>query len=526
MQANWIGPPVVGGCLQVMHTKSGPQLYARLLAEQLVQPAQIPLLLKAAQRNKYFLDSLFSELYCEPTSFAKTCAHFFNIPLCTVEKISLPLLPSQMGFENTLRGLFWKSAENTYFFGFSDPTLLSELCVFSFHLQALIVPVVLPHTELLLCLSEMQQLQCSFTPLESEAHPLLEHLLQQASIEQASDIHLEPTEHALQVRSRIDGLLQLKFSLSKTQHEMLINHIKILAHLDITEQRLPQDGQFKYSSPLGLERDCRVSICPTQYGEKIVIRLLNAKYRLCSFQELGMSAAQQACLQQALTRSQGLLLITGPTGSGKTITLYNVLHQLNRLQLNICTIEDPIEIRLPGIQQVNINPKIGLDFLAALRAFLRQDPDVLMVGEIRDPETAQMAVQAAQTGHLVLSTLHTNGAAETRLRLQDLGIKPYQIEKFELIIAQRLLRKLCKHCKRRVTPDFHQIKKYGILYSASLEYTFFEPQGCEHCSEGFRGRFAIFEFIYKTKPVGTLKESALLAVKNGLTSWSEITPFL
>lgn len=314
----------------------------------------------------------------------------------------------------------------------------------------------------------------------SDAAIFIDELIDQALRAKASDIHLEPIEHELRIRFRIDGLLQLVKRISASQKNNIINRLKIMANLDISEQRLPQDGQISVSKDLS----CRISSCPTINGEKIVLRLLK-KSKAPRLEALGMSEQQYPEFLKAIEQPQGLILVTGPTGSGKTITLYSALSHLNSIHKNICTVEDPVEIPLEGINQMNIKPKIGLDFANVLKTLLRQDPDIMMIGEIRDSESAKIAIRAAQTGHLVLATLHANSAQETITRLKYMGISADLIAySLNLIVAQRLLRKRCLHC---------------------------QGKACQHCHEGYSGRVAIFEMLAfsDTERTRYLNEEAL-----------------
>jgi type IV pilus assembly protein PilB len=320
---------------------------------------------------------------------------------------------------------------------------------------------------------------------------LLHKLLADAVGMGASDLHFEPFEHLFRVRLRLDGVLHELAQPPLSLRDKLATRLKILARLDIAEKRLPQDGKMRLA--LG-ERsvDLRVSTLPTQFGEKIVLRILDTAQAALSISELGYEPAQQEALLQAISKPHGLVLMTGPTGSGKTVSLYACLQRLNQPGVNIATAEDPVEINLPGINQVSINERAGLDFALALRAFLRQDPDVLMVGEIRDLETADIAVKASQTGHLVLSTLHTNDAPATLTRLLNMGVPAYNIAaSVNLIVAQRLVRKLCR-CRR----------------PAGGTPATFVPHGCPACNQtGFRGRTG----IYQVMPVSAAMQSLILA---------------
>lgn len=320
---------------------------------------------------------------------------------------------------------------------------------------------------------------------------LLHKLLSDAVAMSASDLHFEPFEHFCRIRLRIDGVLHELMRPPLSLRDKLATRLKILARLDIAEKRLPQDGKMRVALGAG-SVDFRVSTLPTQFGEKIVLRILDTRQNALAITELGYEAAQQQALLQAIGRPHGLVLMTGPTGSGKTVSLYACLQQLNQPEVNIASAEDPVEINLPGINQVAINERTGLDFATALRAFLRQDPDVLMVGEIRDLETADIAVKASQTGHLVLSTLHTNDAPATLTRLLNMGVPAYNIAaSVTLIVAQRLVRRLC-HCRR----------------AGNAGQRGFVPQGCPDCHHsGYRGRTG----IYQVMPVSAAIQALILA---------------
>ena len=322
---------------------------------------------------------------------------------------------------------------------------------------------------------------------QTPAVDFVEQILTDSIHRHASDIHFEPLAEHYRVRVRIDGLLHEMTQSPANLTNSLSSRLKILAQCDISEKRLPQDGRFSFTTHNGHHRDCRLSTCPTIFGEKIVIRLLEANKKILAMGELGMSAQEQNILIKALSQPQGLILVTGPTGSGKTITLYTALAHLNRKTHNISTAEEPVEISLPGINQVNIHDKAGLNFATALKAFLRQDPDIIMVGEIRDRETAEIAVRAAQTGHLVLSTLHTNSAADTVIRLLNMGIAPFNLtSSLILVMAQRLVRKLCQYCKEL------------IIQSDNLPHNLtqiFKPRACPQCLNGFHGREGVFELM-------------------------------
>ncbi|TLY48756.1 MAG: type IV-A pilus assembly ATPase PilB [Gammaproteobacteria bacterium] len=308
----------------------------------------------------------------------------------------------------------------------------------------------------------------------------------------ASDVHIEPYHNQLLIRFRIDGLLYSIIDLPKYLTSRIITRLKIMAQLDIAERRIPQDGRFQLKDINDRNVDCRLSTCPTIHGEKLVIRILDNNKMLLEVDQLGMNTIQKKEFIKALASPHGMILVTGPTGSGKTITLYTGLSFLKKTTLNISTVENPIEIILAGINQVNVNPAIGLNFACVLRAFLRQDPDIIMVGEMRDQETAEIGIKAAQTGHLVLSTLHTNSAADSLIRLENMNIPTYNIvASVQIIIAQRLVRRLCMHCK----VEQHLPRKILSKLNLALDNKIFTAKGCSHCTEGYKGRTGIFEIL-------------------------------
>ncbi len=327
---------------------------------------------------------------------------------------------------------------------------------------------------------------------------MVQQLLEQAVALKASDLHFEPYEHFYRVRMRIDGELREVVSPHMALKDRLASRIKVMSRLDIAEKRLPQDGRMKLQLNEGRDLDLRVSTLPTLFGEKLVIRVLDSAQAQLDLSRLGYEPEDLQRLLVAIRAPHGLVLVTGPTGSGKTQSLYACLNLLNTSEVNIATVEDPCEIQLAGINQVNVQDKPGLSFAVALRAFLRQDPDILMVGEVRDLETANIAIQAAQTGHLVLSTLHTNDAPATLVRLRNMGTAPYNIAaSVSLITAQRLVRCLCPHCKRSITIPAATLLKAGLPESlcAAERVTAFEPVGCTLCHKGFSGRTGIFQVM-------------------------------
>ncbi len=367
-----------------------------------------------------------------------------------------------------------------------------------------------------------------FTQEDEPIIQLADKLIQKAIESRASDIHIEPYQDYSRIRFRCDGILTEITSIPPPLATRLMTRLKMMANLNMAEKRLPQDGHLLWQKSMNIT--IRINTCPTLFGEKIVLRLLDKTHIHFNLDQLGLLEQQKKLFISKLIQPQGILFVTGPTGSGKTITLYAALHYLNCIEKNISTIEDPVEIALPGINQVNANPKIGLDFSTALRSFLRQDPDIIMIGEIRDAMTAQIALQAAQTGHLVLSTLHTNYAIEAIHRLQSLGITDYSmLNSISFIIAQRLVRQLCRYCK--------QADQFA-----------YRAVGCEHCREGYHDRIGIFECIPITPSLAqliatsastphlideikksgwiSLRDAGMQMVQQGITTATEITRVL
>ena len=362
----------------------------------------------------------------------------------------------------------------------------------------------------------------------------------------ASDIHFEPYEKIFRIRTRQDGVLK-EVALPPVQLAVkIVARLKVMARLDIAERRVPQDGRIKMRLSKNRAIDFRVSTCPTLFGEKVVTRILDPSSAMLGIDALGYEPVQRETYLRYLAKPQGMILVTGPTGSGKTVSLYTGLNILNTEDCNISTAEDPAEINLPGINQVNVNPKVGLTFAAALRAFLRQDPDVIMVGEIRDLETAEIAIKAAQTGHLVLSTLHTNDAPQTLTRMVDMGVKPYAIAtSVSLIIAQRLARKLCSNCKQSLDIPAEALKKEGFE-DADIQrgIRVYKAVGCNLCTDGYKGRVGIYQVMPVTETMGriimegggaidigdqatkdgiwSLRRSGLQKVIDGVTSLEEV----
>lgn len=380
---------------------------------------------------------------------------------------------------------------------------------------------------------------------EVEIISFVDKLLAHAINSKVSDIHIEPYEKNLRIRYRVDGILKVIATPPIGIASQLTSRLKVLARMNISERRVPQDGRIRFALNEKKNIDFRVNTLPTIYGEKVVMRILDSDSATIGIEKLGFDPKQQADFVNALNKPDGMVLVTGPTGSGKTVTLYTGLGMLNTPETNISTAEDPAEINMPGVNQVNVNPKVGLTFAEALRAFLRQDPDIIMVGEIRDLETAEISIKAAQTGHLVLSTLHTNSAPETLTRLLNMGVPPFNIaSSVHLIIAQRLARRLCEKCKQpaNIPPDI--LRSFGFKEEEIGKFTVYEAVGCSACSQGYKGRVGIYQVMPISPAMGRmvmdgcnsmdladqaqkenildLRQSGLTKVKQGITSLAEI----
>jgi len=383
---------------------------------------------------------------------------------------------------------------------------------------------------------------------EAPVANIVTQLLEYAVKSKASDIHVEPEETQTRVRYRIDGILHEKIILPKKVHEAVISRIKIMSGLKIDERRLPQDGRFSFSEG-GNDIDLRVSSLPTIFGEKMVLRLLPKAQKPPTLLELGLRANAMKSLDSQLTRSHGIILICGPTGSGKTTTLYSILSKLSNSKVNILTVEDPVEYHIGGANQVQVNPAIGLTFASALRSFLRQDPNIILVGEVRDAETAELAIQAALTGHQVFSTLHTNSAAGALPRLLDMGMEPFLLASaVNAVQGQRILRKLCEHCRFAYTPPVEVIQSIKTVlgkFTPSNLTQLFKSKGCNECGGlGFLGRVGIYEVLVVSEKIirltlerasanalekqaieegmMTMKQDGFLKVLEGVTTLEEV----
>ncbi len=425
-----------------------------------------------------FLEYIVKHQLLSAQTIALTLSKHFNLEFFDLDSVSLPNLPTQHIDEilvTEYRILPFALDNNHLWVGLDDPSQLEGLKCLHFQTGLNIRSCVVETDKLSHLIDSLREQQFISASIHDDSETsmikFVDRILAKAVEKKASDVHFEPYDSFYRIRYRQDGILSEITQAPLALAARISARLKVLSHLDITERRLPQDGYFKFENNQQTF-NCRVSTCATVYGEKVVLRFVDMQKLKPDLAALELSAPQQQIWVTALDKPQGLILITGPTGSGKTFTLYTALAYLNQQEKNITTIEDPVEMNIPGLNQVNINPKIGLTFAHALRSFLRQDPDVIMLGEIRDLETAEIAVQAAQTGHLVLSTLHTNSAVESLNRLLNMGIAHYNLAgTLKLIVAQRLVRRICRVCQTH------------------------NHEGCSYCLKGYRGRIAIFEML-------------------------------
>ena len=527
------------------------------------------------QSGKEILPNLFSDGIISPKALGELVARVFSYPLLDLRyyprnNVVSDILTEEQMVQNRCIPIF-KRGRKVYF-AVSDPTQIQNFQKIAFASGLSVDLVVVPDDQLSSLLEWLgqrsttilkeindeheatQQSQSLYIDNEeAEDGPIprfIHKTLSDALNAGASDIHFEFYEHMARVRFRVDGQLREVVQPPVAVRGQLASRIKVMARLDISEKRIPQDGRIqiafhKHGRPI----DFRVSTLPTLFGEKVVMRILNSDGTSLNIDQLGLEPFQKEMLLEAINRPYGMVLVTGPTGSGKTVSLYTCLSILNTEDVNISTAEDPAEINLPGVNQVNINEKQGLTFAAALRSFLRQDPDIIMVGEIRDLETADIAIKAAQTGHMVFSTLHTNNAPATLSRLLNMGVAPFNIaSSVSLIMAQRLLRRLCPNCKREVErPPVPALKKAGFTDAdLAQDWKLYRPVGCDSCrGKGFKGRIGIYEVMPVSDEMqkvimnnGTevdimnmayqegmvdLRRAGLMKVMQGLTSLEEVT---
>ncbi|MBI2786386.1 MAG: type IV-A pilus assembly ATPase PilB [Legionella longbeachae] len=493
---------------------------------------------RAAAEKISFVQYLVKNNILSAHQIALTAAQNFGVPVIDLDCMDIDSLPINLVNEKLIRRHFMMPlfcrGTNIYL-ATEDPSKQTSLKEIQFHTglntYAIVVEVdklstlidrflTAKETEGLseyvgdssdfdnLIINEEEEHEIATTSVTEDA-PIVKFVnkvLLDAIKQGASDIHFEPYEKEYRIRYRQDGILHEIATPPSSLSTRITARIKVMSSLDISERRIPQDGGFKMKISKTRSIDFRVSTCPTAGGEKVVMRILDPSSAKLGVEALGFSPLQKKQFIHTIERPQGMILVTGPTGSGKTVTLYTALDLLNTKEVNISTAEDPIEIKVSGINQVNINPKTGLTFSNALRSFLRQDPDIIMVGEIRDLETAEIAIKAAQTGHLVLSTLHTNSAAETLNRLVNMGIPTFNIaSSVTLIIAQRLARKLCDHCKVLRDDFTHSgLLELGFSEIDLNEIKLFKTGSCSKCTNGYRGRIGLFEVLPMTKTMGNL----------------------
>lgn len=555
-----------------------PGLARRLVSEGALNHEKAAEAVQSANKNKIPLISyLVQNKIVDARVIATLASEEFGIPVVDLDALAPDGFPKEVVSEKLIRKhrampLFKRGTR--LFVAVSDPTNLQALDEIKFNTGLTVEAIVAPEDRLNTLIdrfldSQDKSLQAlddaDLDSLDIEAGAqddeknivssdaaedapvvrFINKILLDAIRTGASDIHFEPYEKIYRIRLRADGILKEVARPPVNIAGKISARLKVMSQLDISERRIPQDGRIKLKLSKTRAIDFRVNTLPTLWGEKIVLRILDPDSAKLGIDMLGYEEAQKALYLDALAQPQGLILVTGPTGSGKTVSLYTGLNILNTEERNISTAEDPAEINLEGVNQVNVNTRVGLTFGAALRAFLRQDPDIVMVGEIRDLETAEIAVKAAQTGHLVLSTLHTNSAPETLTRLKNMGVPAFNIAtSVSLIIAQRLARRLCNHCKKPTELPKQALIDAGFSADEIGAFTVFQPSGCEKCNNGYKGRVGIYEVVKITEAISRLimegansiqiadaartegfndlRASGLLKVKQGVTSLEEV----
>jgi type IV pilus assembly protein PilB len=544
-----------------------------LLAEEHAAEAQE----KALKKREPFVSYLVENQILASSDIAFSACQEFGVPLFDLATMELENAPISLVDEKLIRQhhalpLFKRG--NRLFVAVSDPTNLQALDEIKFHTGISTETILVEEDKLTKAIEKaLDSADTSMTDLLDEDLDNLEvtsddddsrkddgadadiddtpvvrfvnKVLLDAINKGASDIHIEPYEKSFRIRFRQDGVLHEIASPPQSMATRLISRIKVMSRMDIAERRVPQDGRIKMAISKKRAIDFRVNSCPTLFGEKVVLRILDPSSAKLGIDALGYEDEQKQLYMDNLNKPYGMILVTGPTGSGKTVSLYTGLNILNTPDRNISTCEDPVEINLAGINQCNMNPKAGLTFASALRAFLRQDPDIIMVGEIRDLETAEIAIKAAQTGHMVMSTLHTNDAPQTLTRLANMGVPPYNIaSSVNLIIAQRLARRLCNNCKKPVDIPREALLEEGFREDELASLKVYGPVGCDQCVEGYKGRVGIYQVMPVSEAMGRiimengnamqladqarkegiadLRESGLKKVRDGVTSLEEI----
>lgn len=550
-------------------------LSRRLVDEGILTAQQMQnAILNSKKSHQKLVPYLVRQLNIRASIIAEMVAQEFGEPLFDLDAYNTELIPKDIVATNLVvkhmvMPLYQRGI--SLFVATCDPTDIEALEAIRFNSKLNVVPITVEYNKLEKLIDKHFSDNESFNfgdedldvnIIETEDHsnqqddpggddsPIVKYinkLLVDAIRMGASDLHFEPYEKTYRVRYRIDGVLRTVASPPLQIAGRLASRLKVMSQMDISEKRIPQDGRIKLKLSRTKAIDFRVNSLPTLFGEKIVLRILDPSSAMLGIDALGYEEDQKALFMEALEKPQGMLLITGPTGSGKTVSLYTGLNILNTEYANISTAEDPVEINLEGINQVNVNYKVGLTFSVALKSFLRQDPDIIMVGEIRDLETAEIAIKAAQTGHMVMSTLHTNSAPETLTRLRNMGVPAFNIAtSVNLVIAQRLARRLCQHCKSPVEIPKPSLLEMGFTEEdlARPDFQVFQPVGCPECRDGYKGRIGIYEVMKVTPEISkiimndgnaleiaaaserlgfrNLRRSGLIKVMNGLTSLQEV----
>ena len=544
-----------------------------LLAEELAAETQQ----KALKSREPFVSYLVEHKILDSSSIASSACQEFGTPLFDLNAMDLDAAPVSLVDEKLIRQhhtlpLFKRG--NRLFVAVSDPTNLQALDEIKFHTGISTETILVEEDKLVKAIDmvldsadttmtdlldeDLDNLDISAGDEDNAADDgmdadiddtpvvrFVNKVLLDAINKGASDIHIEPYEKSFRIRFRQDGVLHEVATPPVTMANRLVSRLKVMSKMDIAERRKPQDGRIKMALSKKRAIDFRVNSCPTLFGEKVVLRILDPTSAQLGIDMLGYEVEQKNLYMENLNKPYGMILVTGPTGSGKTVSLYTGLNILNTADRNISTCEDPVEINLAGINQCNMNPKAGLTFATALRAFLRQDPDIIMVGEIRDLETAEIAIKAAQTGHMVMSTLHTNDAPQTLTRLANMGVPPYNIaSSVNLIIAQRLARRLCNSCKKEVDIPREALLEEGFREEQLGELKLYGAVGCDQCADGYKGRVGIYQVMPVSEAIGRiimengnamqladqarqegvadLRTSGLKKVQDGLTSLEEI----
>ncbi|MEX0623178.1 type IV-A pilus assembly ATPase PilB [Saccharospirillum sp.] len=553
-------------------------LAKRLVREELVgEEEAITATQEASRGQKNMVAYLVENGLVSARKIAELASEEFGTPIFDLNAYDLNLAPKDLVTANLLQAhriIPLVKRGTRLFIGVSDPTNLTAVDEVKFHTGLSVEAVLVEEDKLTQALEKLfddsadafddlgddqglddldvvdtqkndEDTDASDGVDDAPVVRFINQMLLSAIKKGASDLHFEPYEKSYRVRFRIDGVLQNMANPPLGLAPKLSARLKIMSNLDISERRIPQDGRIKLKVSKSKAIDFRVNSLPTLFGEKIVLRILDPASAKMGIDALGYEEDQKDLYMTALSKPQGMILVTGPTGSGKTVSLYTGLNILNQEGTNISTAEDPVEINLDGINQVNVNNKVGLDFTTALRSFLRQDPDIIMVGEIRDLETAAIAIKAAQTGHMVLSTLHTNSAAETLTRMLNMGVPSFNLATtINLIIAQRLARRLCNSCKQPADLPAEVLEKEGFTDDILKDATLYKPVGCSNCTKGYKGRVGIYEVVRITPAISriimeegnslqlgkafeqegfnSLRKSGLVKVASGVTSLEEV----